>query len=74
MQAVPRIRRDSIPSHVPTLTELGSVLAGAVAGGLVGLVAGGLVYGSLVVGLFGAMAGAAAGMVVATGETKDLER
>jgi hypothetical protein len=41
------------------------ILAAGAAGALGGLLAGGVVYGSLVVGLFGAIGGAVVGMIAA---------
>jgi hypothetical protein len=55
------------------VSEAGSVariVAAGVAGALGGLLLGGLVYGSLVVGLFGALGGAVVGMI---GALKALE-
>jgi hypothetical protein len=55
------------------ISEAGGVariIAGGVVGALGGLLAGGLVYGSLVVGLFGAIGGGVVGMI---GALKALE-
>jgi hypothetical protein len=43
--------------------EVGTILLGGALGAVGGLLAGGIVYGSLVIGLFGAMGGAVVGMI-----------
>jgi hypothetical protein len=63
MLAAPVTRSE--PAHIPARSEIVRILGGGLAGVLAGLTIGSLIYGSLVVGLFAAMAGAAVGLIAA---------
>jgi hypothetical protein len=62
-------KQTEVPSP-SALVEVGTILLGGLLGAVGGLLAGGIMYGSLVIGLFGAMGGAVVGMI---GAVRSLE-
>jgi hypothetical protein len=64
------VRKQTKTPSPSVLAEVGVILLGGALGAGGGLLAGGIVYGSLVIGLFGAMGGAVVGMI---GAVRSLE-